>query len=53
MTKSKKTISSFVNNQFDFIICSQHAIDKNDLYYDEYFNGYCVITSSTCFIYII
>ena len=25
------------NNQFDFIICSQHAIDKNDLYYDEYF----------------
>ena len=41
------------NNQFDFIICSQHAIDKNDLYYDEYFNGYCVITSSTCFIYII
>ena len=25
------------NNKFDFIICSQHAIDKNDLYYDEYF----------------
>lgn len=25
------------NNHFDFIICSQHAIDKDDLYYDDYF----------------
>ena len=27
------------NYKFDFIICSQHAIDKNDLYYDEYFKN--------------
>ena len=27
------------NHNFDFILCSQHAIDKNDLYYDEYFKG--------------
>ena len=25
------------NNKFDFIICSQHAIDKSDLYYPDYF----------------
>lgn len=25
------------NHKFDFILCSQHAINKNDLYYDEYF----------------
>lgn len=27
------------NNQFDFIICSQHAIDRDDLYHNEFFIG--------------
>ena len=27
------------NNKFDFIICSQHSIDKNDFYYDDYFKN--------------
>ena len=27
------------NYKFDFILCSQHAIGKNDLYYSEYFKN--------------
>ena len=36
----KKYNQDMKNYKFDFIICSQHAIDKNDLYYDgEYINN--------------
>ena len=26
-------------SQLDFVICSMHAIDKNDMYYPDYFIG--------------
>lgn len=33
--KCKRDVES---NSFDFVICSLHAIDKDDLYYDDYFH---------------